>query len=115
MARAYLDVRRLAFCPAAPCDLVVPRVVLGWLLLLPGLGFYAVAVGLFTFLFTDIEGSSALLQRVGEDVYAHVLADHHGLIRLALAGHGDREVDTAGDGFFALRPMRACARGQGCR
>ena len=53
------------------------------------------------FLFTDIEGSTALLQRVGADVYAPVLADHHGLIRSALAGHGGREVNTAGDGFFA--------------
>jgi predicted ATPase/class 3 adenylate cyclase len=76
--------------------------VLGWLLLLESPGFYAVAVGMFTFLFTDIEGSTALLQRVDEDVYARVLADHHGLIRLALAGHGGREVDTAGDGFFAV-------------
>jgi predicted ATPase/class 3 adenylate cyclase len=109
MARAYLDVRRLAFCPAARCALAVPGVALGWLLLRPGLGFYAVAVGMFAFLFTDIEGSTALLQRVGEDVYARVLADHHGLIRSALAGHRGREVGTAGDGFFAVFPSaRAC-------
>jgi class 3 adenylate cyclase len=57
---------------------------------------------MFAFLFTDIEGSTALLQRVGGDVYARVLSDHHGLIRSALAGHGGREVDTAGDGFFAV-------------
>jgi len=76
---------------------------------LPGLGFYAVAVGMFAFLFTDIEGSTALLRRVGGDVYAGVLAGHHGLIRSALAGHGGREVDTAGDGFFAVfSSPRAC-------
>ena len=64
---------------------------------------------MFAFLFTDIEGSTALLQRVGEDVYARVLADHHGLIRSALAGHGGREMDTAGDGFFAVfSSARAC-------
>src|SRR5215469_13428419 len=64
---------------------------------------------MFTFLFTDIEGSTALLQRVGEDVYARVLADHHGLIRSALAGNGGTEVDTAGDGFFAVfSSPRAC-------
>jgi predicted ATPase/class 3 adenylate cyclase len=62
---------------------------------------YAVAVEMFTFLFTDIEGSTALLQRLGGDVYAQVLADHHTLIRSALAAHGGREIDTAGDGFFA--------------
>jgi predicted ATPase/class 3 adenylate cyclase len=84
--------------------------VLGWLLLLPGLGFYAVAVGMFTFLFTDIEGSTALLQRLGGDVYAGVLADHHGLIRSALAGHGGTELNTAGDGFFAgFSSPQACA------
>jgi predicted ATPase/class 3 adenylate cyclase len=73
----------------------------GWLLLRPGLGFYAVAVGMFTFLFTDIEGSTSLLQRLGGDVYARVLAGHHELIRSALAGHGGSELNTAGDGFFA--------------
>ena len=57
--------------------------------------------GLHAFLFTDIDGSTALLQRVGADVYARVLADHHALIRSALAGHGGRQVNTAGDGFFA--------------
>jgi predicted ATPase/class 3 adenylate cyclase/Tfp pilus assembly protein PilF len=57
---------------------------------------------MFTFLFTDIEGSTALLQRVGGDVYARVLADHHELIRAALAAHGGTEVGTAGDGFFAV-------------
>jgi class 3 adenylate cyclase len=51
---------------------------------------------MFTFLFTDIEGSTALLRRLGGDVYARVLADHHGLIRSALAGHGDSELNTAG-------------------
>ncbi len=58
-------------------------------------------VAIDAFLFTDIEGSTALLQRAGADVYARVLADHHGLIRSALAEHGGREVNTAGDGFFA--------------
>jgi predicted ATPase/class 3 adenylate cyclase/transcriptional regulator with XRE-family HTH domain len=65
--------------------------------------------GLHMLLFTDIEGSTALLQRVGADVYARVLADHHGLIRSALASHGGVEVNTAGDGFFAeFASPRAC-------
>ena len=63
-----------------------------------------------TFLFTDIEGSTALLKRLGEDVYADVLADHHSLIRSCLATHGGREVSTQGDGFFAVfSSPRACA------
>ena len=54
-----------------------------------------------TFLFTDIEGSTAMLQRLG-DAYAEVLADHHRLIRAGLAAHGGEEVDTQGDAFFAV-------------
>jgi predicted ATPase/class 3 adenylate cyclase len=62
-----------------------------------------------TFLFTDIEGSTALLGRLGDDVYAQVLAGHHALIRSALAAHGGREVDTQGDAFFAVfASPRAC-------
>ena len=57
---------------------------------------------MFTFLFTDIEGSTALLGRVGQGVYARVLAGHHSIIRSGLAGHGGREVDTQGDAFFAV-------------
>ncbi len=55
-----------------------------------------------TFLFTDIEGSTALLGRAGDDDYAQVLAGHHALIRSALAAHDGREVDTQGDAFFAV-------------
>jgi predicted ATPase/class 3 adenylate cyclase len=64
--------------------------------------FYAVGVETLTFLFTDIEGSTALLGRLGEDGYARVLAGHHALIRSALAAHDGREVDTQGDAFFAV-------------
>jgi predicted ATPase/class 3 adenylate cyclase len=56
----------------------------------------------FTFLFTDIEGSTALLRRIGQDAYAQVLDDHHSLIRSGLAAHDGREVKTMGDGFFAV-------------
>jgi predicted ATPase/class 3 adenylate cyclase len=54
-----------------------------------------------TFLFTDIEGSTALLTRL-RGLYADVLADHHRLIRASLAAHGGEEVDTQGDAFFAV-------------
>ena len=55
--------------------------------------------GTVTLLFTDIESSTALLRRLGEG-YAAVLADHHRLIRQAIARHHGLEVDTAGDAFF---------------
>jgi class 3 adenylate cyclase/tetratricopeptide (TPR) repeat protein/DNA-binding XRE family transcriptional regulator len=60
-----------------------------------------IGAGIVTFLFTDIEGSTGLLRRVGEGVYARLLADHHALIRSVLAAHGGRELNTLGDGFFA--------------
>jgi predicted ATPase/class 3 adenylate cyclase len=55
--------------------------------------------GTVTFLFTDIEGSTRLLEEVGER-YADVLADHHRLLRASFRSHGGVEVDTAGDAFF---------------
>jgi predicted ATPase/class 3 adenylate cyclase len=62
-----------------------------------------------TFLFTDIEGSTTLLRRVGESVYAQVLADHHAVIRSALAAHDGKELNVMGDGFFAaFSSPRAC-------
>ena len=64
--------------------------------------FYAVYVETLTFLFTDIEGSTALLGRLGDGGYAQLLAGHHALVRAALAAHGGREVDTQGDAFFAV-------------
>jgi class 3 adenylate cyclase len=57
---------------------------------------------MFTFLFTDIEGSTALLRRLGEDLYGQVLARHHELIRSGLAAHDGTEVDNQGDAFFAV-------------
>jgi predicted ATPase/class 3 adenylate cyclase len=62
-----------------------------------------------TFLFTDIEGSTALLRRLGEGVYAQLLADHHRLIRSGLAAHSGEEAGTHGDAFFAVfSSPRAC-------
>ena len=55
-----------------------------------------------TFLNTDIEGSTALLRRVGDEQYALILAAHHHIIRQALSEHHGREDGTAGDSFFAV-------------
>jgi predicted ATPase/class 3 adenylate cyclase len=62
-----------------------------------------------TFLVTDIEGSTVLLRRLGGDDYARVLAEHHALIRQALAAHGGTELTMTGDGFLAsFSSPRAC-------
>ncbi len=55
--------------------------------------------GTVTFLFTDIEGSTQLLQRLG-DGYAAVLDQHRQLLRQAFALHSGHEVDSQGDAFF---------------
>jgi predicted ATPase/class 3 adenylate cyclase len=59
--------------------------------------------GTVTFMFTDIEGSTCLLQRVGES-YADLLADHNSILRAAIAAGGGTEVQTEGDAFFAVFP-----------
>ncbi|MEA2447588.1 MAG: hypothetical protein QOK47_1225, partial [Actinomycetota bacterium] len=56
--------------------------------------------GTVTFLFTDIEGSTRLLERLGPDSYASALAAHRDLLRGAFSAHGGVEVDTQGDAFF---------------
>jgi predicted ATPase/class 3 adenylate cyclase len=55
--------------------------------------------GTVTFLFTDIEGSTRLLQELG-DGYADVLAEHRRVLREAWRQHDGVEVDTQGDAFF---------------
>ena len=55
--------------------------------------------GTVTFLFTDIESSTKLLDQLG-DQYAAVLADHHRILRASIAKWNGQEVDTQGDAFF---------------
>jgi predicted ATPase len=59
--------------------------------------------GTVTLLFTDIEGSTRLLEELG-DHYADVLAEHRRALREAFAAHGGVEVDTQGDAFFYAFP-----------
>jgi class 3 adenylate cyclase len=73
--------------------------------------------GPVTFLFTDIEGSTRLLDELGESRYAELLADHHQLLREAVAEAGGYEVDTQGDAVFVAfaapgDAVRAAARTQ---
>jgi class 3 adenylate cyclase len=56
--------------------------------------------GTVTFLFTDIEGSTRLIEELGEDGYVQALAEHRHLLRAAFADHGGVEVDTQGDAFL---------------
>jgi predicted ATPase/class 3 adenylate cyclase len=55
--------------------------------------------GTVTFLFTDIEGSTRLVQELGDE-YAGALASHRRLLRDAFLRHRGVEVDSQGDAFF---------------
>jgi class 3 adenylate cyclase len=59
--------------------------------------------GTVTFLFTDVEGSTRLLQQLGES-YGDVVRDHRRLLREHLGDKGGTEVDTQGDAFFYSFP-----------
>jgi predicted ATPase/class 3 adenylate cyclase len=69
----------------------------------------AVPTSTVTFLFTDIEGSSRLEQRVGTRAYAQLRERHRELLRAAFAAEGGREQGTAGDSFFVVFPTAAGA------
>ena len=56
--------------------------------------------GNVTVLFTDIEGSTGLIEELGEEAYLRALAEHRRLLRAAFATHGGVEVDTQGDAFL---------------
>jgi len=67
-----------------------------------GAGAEPPAAGAFrTVLFTDIEGSTALTQRLGDAKARAVLREHERITREALKAHGGAEVKTMGDGFMA--------------
>ncbi|HEU4488560.1 MAG TPA: adenylate/guanylate cyclase domain-containing protein [Actinomycetota bacterium] len=61
--------------------------------------------GTVTFVFTDVEGSTRLLDSFGPKRYAEALADHRRLLRDAFGRHGGVEVDTQGDAFFVAFPV----------
>ena len=56
--------------------------------------------GTVSFLFTDIEGSTRLLQALGRDRYGEALREHQRLLREVWQRHHGYEVDTEGDAFF---------------
>jgi class 3 adenylate cyclase len=70
---------------------------------------------LATVLFTDIVGSTARASELGDRAWRELMGEHNARVRRELARHRGREIDTAGDGFFASGfdgPARAirCAR-----
>lgn len=55
--------------------------------------------GTVTFVFSDIEGSTALMKRLGAG-YAELIADHRRIVRETFGRHQGIEIDTQGDSFF---------------
>ena len=76
---------------------------------------------LSTILFTDIVGSTEHATKLGDRAWVEIVAEHHRRVRSRLARFRGREIDTAGDGFFASfdGPARAihcaCAISQDMR
>lgn len=57
--------------------------------------------GIVTFVFTDIEGSTRLLQRTG-DAYRRILEEHATIVRSSVASYSGIVVSTEGDSFFGV-------------
>ena len=55
--------------------------------------------GTVTFVFSDVEGSTALLKRLGER-YADLIGEHRRIVRETFGAHGGVEIDMQGDAFF---------------
>jgi len=56
--------------------------------------------GVVTFLFTDLVGSTGILDRLGEDAFDALRRRHFSLLRAAVADHGGQEVKNLGDGLM---------------
>jgi class 3 adenylate cyclase len=60
--------------------------------------------GTVTLLFSDIEGSSGLTERLGDERWMELLAIHNTIVRAQLDEHGGYEVKSQGDGFMVAFP-----------
>jgi class 3 adenylate cyclase len=70
----------------------------------PDLSPQANSDGTVTLLFTDVEGSTALNEQLGDRRWLEVLARHHALVRQEVTAHGGDEIKSAGDGFMLAFP-----------
>jgi class 3 adenylate cyclase len=65
--------------------------------------------GLVTIMFTDIEGSTSMTQRLGDAGAQDLLRTHNALLRDALKEYGGREIKHTGDGIMASFPLASSA------
>ncbi|MGQ0549041.1 MAG: ATP-binding protein [Armatimonadota bacterium] len=67
--------------------------------------------GTVTFLFTDIEGSTNHIERLGDAGYAQLLAEYRRLVRAAFGAEGGHEIQMHGEGFLvAFQSARSALR-----
>jgi predicted ATPase/class 3 adenylate cyclase len=69
----------------------------------------AFPTGTVTFLFSDMEGSTRLVQDLGPAVFTEVLERHNAILRAAFGRHGATERGTQGDSFLVLFPEAPAA------
>jgi class 3 adenylate cyclase len=70
----------------------------------PDIRAYAAPDGTVTILFSDIESSTAMTERLGDQRWLEVLRDHNAVFRQHLRAHGGYEVKNQGDGFMLVFP-----------
>ena len=66
----------------------------------PDLRTHAAPDGTVTIMFSDIEGSTAMADRLGDARFMEVLREHNAIIREQVKSHGGFEVKSEGDGFM---------------
>jgi eukaryotic-like serine/threonine-protein kinase len=66
----------------------------------PDVSIHAAPDGTVTIMFSDIEDSTVLTERLGDQAWQELLHQHNALIREQLRAHGGFEVKTMGDGFM---------------
>jgi class 3 adenylate cyclase len=65
-----------------------------------------------TFMFTDMVGSTKLVDAIGDEAWGHLVRWHDRTLRSLFAAHGGQEIDHAGDGFFVA--FEAAAQAIAC-
>ncbi|MDP9181010.1 MAG: hypothetical protein M3O21_04740, partial [Chloroflexota bacterium] len=66
----------------------------------PQISVHPAADGTVTIMFSDIEGSTQLTERLGDKAWMEVLREHNAIVRKQIKAHGGFEVKSEGDGFM---------------
>jgi len=66
----------------------------------PEISVHAAPDGTVTIMFSDIEGSTVLTERLGDKAWMEVLREHNAIVREQVHAHGGFEVKSEGDGFM---------------